>query len=72
MMTQASRERVNQRFESLGFYSWFILPAMLLIGLLHLIAIAYPSRAKELCMAHLIGTAVLGLGLGLEIQFLKS
>jgi hypothetical protein len=59
MMTFESRERVSNYFLLLGFYSWFILPIAVISSIMPLMAVAYPSRSKELGIVHLITFAVL-------------
>lgn len=54
-LTSASKERITQRLSLLGFYSWYLIPASMIFGILPMIAIAYPSHSKKLGMAHLIG-----------------
>jgi hypothetical protein len=65
MMDSASRERVSRRLDLLKFYSWFILPSILIVSLMPLIAIAYPSQAKHLGMAYLIGFLIMAFAYGL-------
>jgi hypothetical protein len=55
MMSLESRERVSMRFQSLGFYSWFLPPFTLIFALMPLISTAYPSQSIQLGMTHLIG-----------------
>jgi hypothetical protein len=64
MMTSDSKERVHERFEAFGIYSWFILPFTVIVGLLHFIAIAYPAQSQQLCMAHLIGMGAISIVYG--------
>lgn len=59
MMSSASRERISQRLVLLGYCSWFILPAILIIGIMPLIAIAYPAQSNKLCMVHVIGAGLI-------------
>lgn len=59
MMTFESRERVSNYFLLLGFYSWFILPIAVISSIMPLMAVAYPSRSKELGIVHFIIFAVL-------------
>lgn len=61
MMTSVSRGRVTKRLNSLGFYSWFVLPPASITSVLPLVATAYPSQADCLCKACLIGIAISGL-----------
>jgi hypothetical protein len=58
MMSPASRERVAQRFAQVAYYSWFILLAAVIFSMLPLIAIAYPSQSKQICMGHFIGISI--------------
>jgi hypothetical protein len=59
MMTFESRERVSKYFLLLGFYSWFTLPIAVISSIMPLMAVAYPSRSKELGIVHLITFGVL-------------
>lgn len=65
MMTPESRERVHQRFLSLGFYSWFTLLGVVIASLMPLISVAIPSHAKQLCMTQLILVAFAAITYGL-------
>lgn len=58
VMPHSTWKRVSNRLNLLGFYSWFITPTVLIVDLLPLISIAYPSHSKELGMAHLIGFSI--------------
>jgi hypothetical protein len=55
MMTTERAEILLKRLDLLGVYSWFIIPVAFMVGSLPLIAIAYPNKSKELCMAYLLG-----------------
>jgi hypothetical protein len=65
MMDSASRERVSRRLNFLKFCSWFIIPCILMVSLMPLIAIAYPSQTKQLGMAYLIGFGIMAFAYGL-------
>jgi len=65
MMDSASRERVSRRLDLTKFYSWFILPSVLIVSLMPLIATAHPSQAKRLGMAYLIGSGIMCFYYGL-------
>jgi hypothetical protein len=58
MMDHESYQRVSKRFKFLKFYSWLILPVVLVFSILPVIATAYPSQSKALGMAHLIGFGI--------------
>jgi hypothetical protein len=53
-----SRERVFQRFDQIIYYSWFIIPAVVISCILLLLAIEYPSKSEQLCRAHFIGMSL--------------
>lgn len=65
MMSKTSCERVSKRLGKMSTYSWYTIPASVISSILPLIALAYPSHSKELCMAHLIGLAVSAFFYGL-------
>jgi hypothetical protein len=58
MMASVSREKVLQRLEILGFYSWFIAPCVVIFSLLPLIGTAYPLHSTRLSMVSLIGNSI--------------
>jgi hypothetical protein len=61
MMSKESRERVSQKLNSLGFYSWFLPPFTLVFAIMPLISTAYPSQSKQLGMTYLIGFAIIAI-----------
>jgi hypothetical protein len=65
MISTSSSERVLKRLFKMSNLSWCIVPAVVISSILLLIALAYPSHSKELCMAHLIGIAVTAFVYGL-------
>lgn len=64
MPSEINRERVSQRLDLLGFYSWFIIPTATIFGILPLISIGYPSQSEKLCMACLIGSSIINFVVG--------
>jgi hypothetical protein len=72
MMPAASQEKVLNRLNLLGFYSWFIPPVVIIIGILPLIATTYPLQSTELGIAHLIGFAAACFTFGMIIHHCLS
>lgn len=58
LLMSERKERILRRLNVLGFYSWFVLPFALMFSILPVIADGFPSQANEICMACLIGLAV--------------
>lgn len=65
MMTSTSMERCIKRFQLLSYFSWFILPAVSIVGIMPLIATAFPSKSRQLCMTYLIGISMVVFTYGL-------
>mmetsp|Transcript_8189 Transcript_8189/g.8190 ORF Transcript_8189/g.8190 Transcript_8189/m.8190 type:complete len:390 (+) Transcript_8189:642-1811(+) len=64
MMSTPAKIRISKQFRLLGFYSHFIPPGILIIGIFPLISVAYPDKSRELGMTYLIGIGVLAYAYG--------
>jgi hypothetical protein len=65
VMVSESKERILQRFHKLDTYSWFLVPFALVFSILPVIAVAYPSQSRQLCIACFIGLSMVAFIFGL-------